>query len=133
MPRGGFRRKPRIYRDMCEVLDVVELAEAGAFAPGRRVIECELLGITAHVGAEIGGSEGVLCPDWPVSQRVPAVCVATAIGPRWLLVCRACGRRVRRLYVPDEVEVAPWSCRHCSGPVVPAGAVGRCGRTARRN
>jgi hypothetical protein len=56
-----------------------------------------------------------LCPDWPVEQRVTAVRVATAIGPRWLLVCRSCGRWVRRLYVPEEAGVAPWGCRHCWG------------------
>ena len=109
-----WRRKPRLYQDMCDILKVVGMALLGCFGPGTRSMSGELLNTPGPLALEMRENDGVLALSWPISQEVRAVRVATKIGPRWLLVCRVCGKGCRRLYLPSGVA-APFACRHCYG------------------
>ena len=119
------RSKAMIYRDMCLALDVVELARLGVLGPDPDACGPKLLGITGvgrdfEVGirrlpADSGGFSRLRL-DWPDLQDLAVARVDTPIGPRWLLICPFCHRRVRRLLLPEERPPAlrvPWACRHC--------------------
>jgi hypothetical protein len=124
MPRGDDRPKPLIYHDMCAVLDVVRLAEGGLLVPGKHCGRTKLLGargelwiVSTEVRTLIGASEGSMHVETPSEETIPLVRVETPIGPRWRLICKPCGRPVRRLFLPETPPdvPAPWACRHCWG------------------
>jgi hypothetical protein len=128
MPRGGNGRKPRIYRDMCLVMDIVLLVRDGFLLPGHHVGRAELLCISApewgppaSIRTLIGAKEGSLHVETPYEQTIPLVRAGEGRGRGdwWRLVCegRECGRPVRRLYLPGTPpgRETGWACRLCWG------------------
>ncbi len=69
----GFRRKPRLYRDMCDELSAVALAKLGCFAPGTRKMSGELLATPGPLALEMRETDGVITVSWPISQEIRAV------------------------------------------------------------
>jgi hypothetical protein len=124
MPRRDPRSKPLIYRDMCLALDVVDLAAAGFLAPGHHAGDAELLVMvetswrpTVSIRTLIGAKEGSLHLSTPHEETIPLQRLEGGPAGRswWRMICKPCGRPVRRLFLPETPPgiPTPWACRLC--------------------
>jgi hypothetical protein len=141
--RRRFSRKRRVYRDMCAVLDIADLAGRGFLRPGLHPGEAEIIlgeldgwaigaPIVAAVGPDAGEIRievdsgrpmaGMLTMRWPDTQRIGVIREDRPCGSWWSFVCPGsrfdpvgCGRRVRLLFLPPTPPgiTAYWACRLC--------------------